>query len=521
MTLYISDLDGTLLNSSKKVKPRVADMLNDMIDNGVMFTYCTARRIHSSGPIMKDININFPVALMNGVFIYDVVKNEYIRKNFPSADSIELLKEAVVRLGERPMIHSIIDGELRNSYLEASASLKTYINDRKDDKSMREVDNYEELFAGEVFYAVFINPENKEELDKIFIPENGFSHTYYRDVYHKDEYWYEVYSSTASKANAVLQLKEITGADEIVCFGDSDNDLPMFSVADRCYAVENAAEEVKAAADGIIGSNEAMGVPMFIEKETFEHFDYNRPENSLPDTEKFSAAVNKALSRETSTIGTLNEKNIHNTLKNYYCNEDGHEAKIGDFYADAIGENGIIEIQTANFLKLNKKLSKMLRACHVTVIYPYEKIVHNFSISELTGEVFSSSKRTNSSYTKFFLELYRIKAFLTNPNLTICIAELEINKKIFYKDKRRIRYKGIKKEKIPVRYLKEIRLDCRRDYIQFIPDGLPEQFTKKDLGKLCKTTDPSIMLEILEYVGAVKRTGKKGNATLYAKNLDF
>lgn len=516
MTLYISDLDGTLLNSSKKIKPRTADMLNDMIDNGVNFTYCTARRIHSSGPLMRDIKIQLPVALMNGVFIYDTIKNEYIRKNFPSASAIEKLKNTVIQLEERPMIHAIIDGELRNSYLKGSDTLKTYIDDRKKDKSMRPVDSYEKLFEGEVFYAVFINPQNKDELDKIFIPENGFSHTYYRDVYHPDEYWYEVYSVTASKANAVLQLKEITGADEIVCFGDSDNDLPMFEVADRCYAVENAADEVKAAADGIIPSNDNYGVPLFIERENFERFDYNRPESEEPDGDKFSAAIKKALARERSTIGTLNEKTIHNTLKTYYSVEISHEAKIGDFYADAAGENGIVEVQTANFLKLNKKLSKMLRACHVTVVYPYEKIVHNFSISEHTGEIISSSKKTNNSYSKFFLELYRIKAFLTNPNLTICIAELEINKKTYYKDNRRIRYKGIPREKIPVQYIREIRLDGKEDYMQFIPVGLPEQFTKKDLGKLCKATDPSIMLEILEYVGVVKRVGKKGNAMLYS-----
>ncbi len=516
MTLYISDLDGTLLNSNKKIKPRTADMLNDMIDNGVNFTYCTARRIHSSGPLMSDVRIQLPVALMNGVFIYDTIKNEYIRKNFPSAESVARLKEAVIRLGEKPMIHAIIDGELRNSYLKDSGTLKTYIDDRKKDKSMRPVETYEELFEGEVFYAVFINPQNKDELDKIFIPENGFSHTYYRDVYHSDEYWYEVYSVTASKANAVLQLKEITGADEVVCFGDSDNDLPMFKVADRCYAVENAADEVKEAADGIILSNDNYGVPLFLEREIFEHFDYNRPESEFPDEDRFSEAIEKALAREKSTIGTLNEKTIHNALKTYYSEEISHEAKIGDFFADAAGENGIVEVQTANFNKLNKKLSRMLRACHVTVVYPFEKIVHNFSVNKQTGEVISSSTKTNNSYSKFFLELYRIKAFLTNPNLTICIAQLEINKKTYYKDNRRIRYKGIPREKIPVSYIREIRLDSKEDYMQFIPDGLPEQFTKKDLTKLCKATDPSIMLEILEYVGVVKRVGKKDNAVLYS-----
>ena len=515
MTLYVSDLDGTLLNSSKKIKPRAVEMLNDMIYNGLMFTYCTARRIHSAGPIMNEVNINIPVALMNGVFIYDTKKNEYIRKNFHDNNAVEKLKDFIVKLGEKPMIHAIIDGELRNSYLKGSETLKTYINDRKNDKSMRPVDSYEELFDGEIFYAVFINPVNKAELDEIFIPENGFSHTYYRDVYHQDEFWYEVYSVTASKANAVKQLKEITGAEEVVCFGDSDNDLPMFTVADRCYAVENAAEEVKQTADGIIGSNEAMGVPVFIESEMYECFDYSRPDNDIPDEYRFASAIEKALLREPSTIGTLNEKTIHNTLKNYYSGEINHEAKIGEFYADIAGENGIVEVQTANFNKLNKKLSKMLRACHVSVVYPYEKIVHTYSISEQTGEVISSSLRKNNSYSKFFLELYRIKAFLTNPNLTICIAELEIDKKIYYKDNRRIRYKGIPKEKIPVRYIREIRLDNKEDYMQFIPGNLPVQFNRKDFSKLCKATDPSIMLEILEYVGVAKRIGKEGKSILY------
>lgn len=515
MTLYISDLDGTLLNSSKKIKLRAVEMLNDMIDNGVNFTYCTARRIHSSGPIMKDVNIELPVALMNGAFIYDIKKNEYLKKNFPSEEAVEKLKNIVISLNEKPMIHSIIDGELRNSYLLDSDTLKSYIDERKHDASMRPVKTYDELFEGEVFYAVFINPKNKEELDKIFIPENGFSHTYYPDIYHKDEYWYEVYSITASKANAVLQLKEITGADEVVCFGDGDNDLPMFAVSDRAYAVDNAPIEVKERADGVIGSNDEFGVPVFIESETFEKFAYERPENNCIDNERFSYAIEKALERERGLIGTLNEKTIHNTLKNYYSIEESHEAKIGGFYADIAGENGIIEIQTANFSRLNKKLSKMLRACHVTVVYPYEKIVHNFSVNERNGEIISSSTRKNASLSDFFLELYRIKAFLTNPNLTICIAELEINKKTYYKDNRRIRYRGIPREKIPVRYIEEIRLDGKKDYMRFLPEGLPEVFTKKDLQLLCKTTDASIMLEILEYVGVVKRAGKKGNSILF------
>lgn len=517
MTLYVSDLDGTLLNGSQKLKPRAAELLNDLIENGMLFTYSTARRIHSAGVIMKDVKLNLPVILMNGVFLYDTQKEEYIRKNIFGEKQRELLKEAVVRFGERPMIHSFIGGEIRNSHLIGSEELKSYLEDRLGDPSIRPAENYDDLFAGEAFYAVFVNPKNKAELDRIFTEENGFSSVYYADVYHEDEYWYEVFSSTASKANALLQLKEIVGADEVVCFGDNGNDLSMFRVSDRCYAVENAIESVKAAADGIIPSNESMGVPRFIERERIERFDYIRPENGAIDEERFSEAVSAALSRETSTIGTLNEKAVHNALKRYYCDPDGVEVKIGGFYADGVGESGIYEIQTATFSKLNKKLSAMLRACHVTVVYPYEQIVRVLSVCEQTGEILSSSRRKNNSFSQFFLELYRIKAFLTNPNLTVCVAMLETERRNYFRDAAKHRRKGMKKEKIPLRYLEEIRLDGAADYLRFLPEGLDGVFTKKEAAALTKTTDAGLLLEILEYVGAVRRVGKRGGAILYER----
>ena len=516
MTLYISDLDGTLLGSGGRLKPRTADMLNDFIASGTAFSYCTARSSVSAEHIMSEVKLNLPVILMNGVFIYDTCRKEYIIKNAPSEKEAELLNEAAVKLGETPMIHSFIEGEIRISYIKGSKNLRHYLSERKDDKRMRPVEGYDEMFEGEIFYAVFLNPKDIDALDGYFDGKNGFSRVCYHDVYKPDEVWYEVFSSRAGKDKAVLQLKEITGADEIVSFGDNGNDLPMFSVSDRCYAVENAIDLVKEGADAVIGSNDSYGVTEFIEGEIFDCFDY-LPITKGVDDVRFGQAVEKAVSRKRSTIGTLNEKTIHNALKCYYGGEMDQEAKIGGFYADVAGENGIIEIQTGSFSKLQKKLSKMLRACHVTVVYPYERIVNNYSINESTGEIISSSRRTNRDFSKFFLELYRIKAFLSNPNLTVTIAVLETEQKTFYRDNRRIRYKGMRKEKLPLRLIEEIRLEKKADYAVFLPEDLPLRFTKKELQKLCRPNDASLLLEIAEFTGIVKRIGKEGNSILFER----
>lgn len=84
------------------------------------------------------------------------------------------------------------------------------------------------------------------------------------DAYKPDWYWLEISRFDATKATGVDKLRKLTGIPRIVCFGDNLNDLPMFRVADECYAVANARPELKAAATGVIGSNVEMGVPRFL-----------------------------------------------------------------------------------------------------------------------------------------------------------------------------------------------------------------------------------------------------------------
>ena len=517
MTLYVSDLDGTLLSDSGKLRPRAADMLSRFIEGGTLFSYCTARGLATAGEIMKDVDLRAPVVLMNGVCIYDPITKEYPVRNTFGSRQQELLRRAVEDNGETPLIFAFIDGKERVSYMKNAANLRSHLSRRKGDSRRRPVDKREDVFAGEMFYAAFIDPVNKPALDLIFTEENGFRTACYTDTYPPHQLWFEVFPAEAGKANAVLKLKELTGADELVCFGDNSNDLPMFEAADRCYAVGNAIPEVKAAADGVIGTNEQYGVPEFIEKEIFPCISYIPPEKGLPDNDRFSEAVKKALERERTTIGTLNEKTIHNALKCYYCREEDTEVKIGGFYADGAGENGIFEIQSANFSYLAKKLTQMLRYSHVNVVYPFAKITHNYAINESTGEIMSETKYSDNSLSKLFLELYRLKAFLTNPNLTVRVAFLEIDKKLFYKDARRVRRKGMRKEKIPTRFISEIVLDKPEDYRVFLPDGLPEVFTKAELQRLVRTTDAGLMLSVLEFVGVVRRCGKRGNNILYEK----
>lgn len=519
-TLYITDLDGTLLTYKGGLKDRAAEMIKRMSERGVLFTYATARRFASAGFIMRKAEIKLPVITMNGVIIADGQSGEVIMLNGFEKGQLEEAEKTVIKYRETPLVYSFVNGVQVVNYLESDTSrIKNYIKDRRGDKTLRPCQSYEELFRGEIHYFTFINPIIPEEVrEKVFTQEKGFGSNGYFDVYHKEDFWFEVFSANASKSNGVLQLKEMLGADEAVCFGDNLNDLSMFRVSDRCYAVSNAVKEIKEAAASVIGSSENISVPVFVEKEQRNKLAYAPHETVVQeaDSERFAAAVEKAKARERAGIGTLNEKCIHAALKNYYADDFDHEARIGGFYADIVTENGIFEIQTANWSKLNKKLEVMLEACHVTVVYPYEKRIKTTSVSDASGELIGKgSIRYNNSLTDFFLELYRIKSFLTDPNLTVCIAELEVERVNYVSEKTGRRRGRGRYTKTPRALRREIFLEKSEDYKFFLPENLPCEFTVKEFQALVKATDAKIMLEILGYMGVVERFGKRGNSEVY------
>ncbi len=72
-------------------------------------------------------------------------------------------------------------------------------------------------------------------------------------------------------------------------------------------------------------------------------------------------------------------------------------------------------------------------------------------------------------------------------------------------------------ERVPNDIVDIIRVSGANDYIQFLPESLPSRFTTKDYAKHTKLNLKSSQtaLNVLNYVGAVKRVGKLSNMYLY------
>ena len=105
---------------------------------------------------------------------------------------------------------------------------------------------------GDIVYFAVLGDEEKIRRAAAEAQKLSSVHlTYYRDAYSENVWYLEIFHESASKKHAVQFLREYTGAGRVIVFGDNLNDLPMFEEADLSVAVENAAPQVKEAADFI------------------------------------------------------------------------------------------------------------------------------------------------------------------------------------------------------------------------------------------------------------------------------
>lgn len=222
--------------------------------------------------------------------------------------------------------------------------------------------------------------------------------------------------------------------------------------------------------------------------------------------------------RERNIIGTLSEKSIHAVLKEYYEPEGiNQEIKIGSFYADIVGEDGIIEIQSHQLFKLQKKLDIFLEYSPVTVVHPIscETII---VWTDEKGKVIRKRKSPHKGtvYDALF-ELYSIKYTLDNPNMRVIIPVIRAEDHRCQKVTNRGRTKYLKGDKIPFDIEEELILSCPDDYRVFLPDGLCGDFCSDDFAKAAKinVSCARICLNILSYLKIVEKSGKRGNNIVY------
>lgn len=265
--LFISDLDGTLLNNSGELSEYTVIMLNNMISGGMYFTFATARTIYSAKPLTERLNINVPCILNNGASVYDMQSGGYVKNAYFQKSTAEKVLSAFRQNGVYCFVFRFENNMLVTCYDKITNELmQKYVDERKGqyEKPFRECNNLADEIDDRVIYINSMGDyETLLPIRNAVAEIDGADCAFYKDTY-TDNWLLEIFSSEASKGNGLKFLRKKYGFTKVVVFGDNLNDLSMFSQADVRIAVANAKPELKEKADLIIDTNDNNGVVKWI-----------------------------------------------------------------------------------------------------------------------------------------------------------------------------------------------------------------------------------------------------------------
>lgn len=277
-TLYVSDLDGTLLNPDSRVSERSAAILNRLVDRGVMFTPATARTPATVQPLMSAVRqsvyrdaagelCQLPAIVMTGAALWNRVDSRFEQCSLIDRDDAEAIHRVFVREELRPFVYCLSDNGFINVYHPAKMTSRenSFYQERRHLALKRFHLDQEPSRWDRVVLFFAIGPVGLVE--KTASQLNGLTRcaaAWYPDILLPQTGLIDLYAPGVSKAKAVRELAAKVGAERIVVFGDNLNDLPMMREADVAVAVDNALPEVKAEADVVIGPNYEDSVPRYI-----------------------------------------------------------------------------------------------------------------------------------------------------------------------------------------------------------------------------------------------------------------
>lgn len=242
------------------------------------------------------------------------------------------------------------------------------------------------------------------------------------------------------------------------------------------------------------------------------------------DRIRFKLIAHEVLMQERveNGIGTLGEKRLHKILKKFLEeNEENHEVKVGTYFADILSGNMITEIQTGSFRPLREKITYYLENTpyDITVVRPLPYIKTVCTVERDSGELLSRKKSPRKTHPRDILrDWYYLADFLDNPRFSLRFLLLEEDEYRMTKKKtRRWGKESELYERIPTALVDEELYKYQSDYLKFLPEDMPEEFTAAEYGKRAKLHGYSIYsaLTILESVGLVEKGEKQGRSYIY------
>lgn len=281
----ICDMDGTLLNNASQLSEKTIKMMKQFQAKGIRLILASGRNYLSMVPFARELAMDQYdgyLVEINGLAIMSMKSMERLKQQEISLEAIQTMMDEA-KIADVEMM-AVLDDTIY-SYVPENC---------KEMKKVFKAENgiTDDVWTASVFHFVhdqrknyphIINVETKadfkESCNKLtFAHEEEILTPFYLNLCEKyqDRFeinrtsyrWMEVMPKNVSKANALMKILDQLGIcdDEVLVFGDGENDLPMLERFKYSIAMDNAMDSIKVVVYDTCKSNEEDGVVDYVEK---------------------------------------------------------------------------------------------------------------------------------------------------------------------------------------------------------------------------------------------------------------
>jgi hypothetical protein len=223
----------------------------------------------------------------------------------------------------------------------------------------------------------------------------------------------------------------------------------------------------------------------------------------------------------TTSIGILNEGHLHATLRASYVEPgDQLEARVDGYIVDILRDDLIIEVQTANFSAIARKMRNLVERRRVRLVYPIPRVRWIVKMPRTRAD--KPTRRKSPKHLDVidvFNELVSFPELIGSPNfeLDLVVTEEESLRKFDARRRRRRSGGWITIERRLLAVHDTIALRNSADYASLLPLALPPEFLTSDLAAALRR--PRHVAQKMAYClrnsGLIEKIGARGNAILY------
>lgn len=262
--LIAVDLDGTLLDPSGRPHDRDVRALRAALASGVRVTIVTGRLYSGTRAFVELLGLRGPVACADGSHLVHAVDHATLMHHGVRGGDALLMRRAFAQAG----VATFVFARDAIGHDVAGAPFIDYVATWSDDIRMAASVFEHEFWGAEEGVTAAVAVGTREQIDWVVdalardLPKAVMVAAFpMRRGRHVGQWAMIVRAAGGTKGTAVRWIAEREGVDlrSTVCVGDWINDVPMFEVAGRSFAMAQAPEDVKARATDLLEASVEHG----------------------------------------------------------------------------------------------------------------------------------------------------------------------------------------------------------------------------------------------------------------------